>query len=608
VSTGFDYRAFLKNVTQRPGVYQMLDKQGEVLYVGKARNLKKRVSSYFTKSQPNARIAKLVAQICDINLIITASENEALILESNLIKSLHPRYNVLFRDDKSYPYIYLSDHPKFPRLDLFRGSKKPKGKYFGPYPNARAVRNSLQLLQKLFKVRQCKDSFFRNRTRPCLQYQIKRCSAPCVNYIDAEAYQDAVRLTRLFLEGKNQQIIHELIHKMDTAAAQMQYEQAAEYRDQIESLRVAQEQQHINKAAGNIDVVVLLQQGEISCLAFLYIRGGKVLGNKNFFPKLPPELELSQVLSELLAQYYIDTIHSESIPQKIITNIATQEHTWLSSVLSESAGHKVSILHQVRAGHAQWLAMGLENAKQALMRHSADTALIYQRFVALQEALALPQVPSRIECFDISHSQGTSTVASCVVFNNTGALKSAYRRYNISDITQADDYAAIKQAVTRRYLRLKKAQAELPDIILIDGGKGQLSAALQALEELQISDALVIGIAKGVARKPGMEVLWLSDRNQPVKLPAVSPALHLLQEVRDEAHRFAITGHRKQRSKKSHQSVLEQIPGVGAKRRRALLQRFGGLQEIQGASVQEIAKVEGISLALAEKIYLALHE
>lgn len=599
----FDAKSFLKTLTHKPGVYRMLDKQGDVIYVGKARNLLKRVGSYFTRSQQAPKTQVMVSQIAHIEITVTHTENEALILENNLIKELKPRYNILLRDDKSYPYIYLSAD-KFPRLSVHRGAKRGKGQYFGPYPSAGAVRETLNLLQKLFLVRQCEDSFYRNRSRPCLQYQIKRCTAPCVGLVDESAYAEDVRHATLFLQGKDSQVIDELARRMETASQALEFERAARYRDQIVSLRRIQEKQYVsNDQGGDVDIIVSALRDGRGCVQVFYIRGGHNLGNKTFFPKHPPDIDGAELLSAFLPQFYL----GRKAPGEILINHALDDAAWLSEALAEERGGRVSISSNVRGDRARWLQMAVTNVEDALLRHIHSKAGLRQRFESLQDALGMDEIPARLECFDISHTMGEATVASCVVFNEEGPLKTDYRRFNIEGITGGDDYAAMDQALTRRYKRIKQGEGKLPDILFIDGGKGQLSAAMRVLEELQILGIALIGIAKGPERKAGLETLFLSGSSTPIILPPDSPALHLIQHIRDEAHRFAITGHRQRRAKARGTSTLEDIPGIGAKRRRDLLNRFGGWQEIARAGVEDLAQVNGISRELAQRIYDTFH-
>jgi excinuclease ABC subunit C len=599
----FDPQGFIKNLTSRPGVYRMLDAEGEVLYVGKARNLKKRVASYFTRANTSAKTHSLINNVHAIEVTVTHTENEALLLENNIIKELKPRYNILLRDDKSYPYIYLSGDHDFCRISIHRGARQGKGQYFGPYPSAGAVHETLNLLQKLFRIRQCEDSFFRNRSRPCLQYQIKRCTAPCVGLVTREDYAADVRHAVMFLEGKNPQVIDELVDKMDQASQQLAFEEAAGYRDQIATLRKIQEKQYISGDKGDIDVIACMVKNGVGCVEVFYIRDGRNLGNKTFFPRHPHDADAASILAAFLPQYYL----GRDVPQQVIINHTIDDNPLLQEVLSENAGHRVVINSRVRGERARWLSMAMTNAEQNIARHLTSKANMTQRFIALQEALNLDNLPQRLECFDISHTSGEATVAACVVFDAEGPVKADYRRFNIEDITGGDDYAAMKQALTRRYIRLKEGEGQLPDILFIDGGKGQVKQAEDVLEELQVSDVVIIGIAKGRERKPGKEQLYLSESRRMITLPADSLALHLIQQIRDEAHRFAITGHRQRRARSKNTSTLEGIPGIGPKRRRQLLKQFGGLQGIARAGIEDLANVEGISLQLARQIYDTFH-
>ena len=604
----FNYKPFLKNLTSQPGVYRMINDAGIVIYVGKAKNLKKRVSSYFTKSDQTPKTRVMVAQIRSIEVTLTHTENEALILESNLIKSLRPQYNVLYRDDKSYPYIYLSTQQDFPRLSYFRGARKAKGRYFGPYPSAGAAKESLNLLQKLFAVRQCEDSFFRNRSRPCLQYQIKRCSGPCVDLVTKDDYREQVRHTEMFLDGKNTAVINELATKMESAAAQMEFEKAAVYRDQIAALRKVQERQYITgEGNSDVDVIAAMIKNGVACVMVFFIRGGNNLGSKSFFPKHSQQSSEAELLSAFIAQYYIGKSGGRAVPQEIICSVLPGDREWLQDVLTEQTGRKLTIKGNVRGERSRWLKLAIINVATALEAHMADKANMLQRYEQLQDALNLEELPQRIECFDISHTMGEETVASCVVFDVNGPLKSDYRRFNITDITPGDDYAAMRQALSRRYKRVKESEGKLPDILLIDGAKGQLSQAESVMEELGIDQVLMLGVSKGTDRKAGLETLWLSGNPQAFILPANSPALHLIQHVRDEAHRFAIQGHRARRGKKRQQSPLEEIPGLGPKRRQLLLRQFGGLQGISQAGVEDLMRIKGISKDLAEKVYEIFH-
>ena len=601
--SGFDHKAFLETLTTRPGVYRMLDAEDQVLYVGKAKNLKKRLSSYFTRSQ-NRRIQLMVAQIQRIEITITHTEAEALILENHLIKSLKPKYNVLLRDDKSYPYIHLSSDQEYPALSFRRGSRRGKGRFFGPYPSAGSTRDTLQLLQKLFPVRQCEEGFFRNRSRACLQYQIKRCSGPCVGLIDPADYAEDVRHAVMFLEGKTNAVVDDLVSCMERAAEAQHYEQAAVYRDQIQTLRRIQEKQYVSGERGDLDIVALAKRGGSACLQVFFIRSGRNLGNRAFYPQVPPNATEEAVLSAFVSQYYLE----KPVPSEIILSRTLDDMGLIEEVLSRQAERRVRVSCRVRGERARWLQMAKGNADIALQARLNARMDMQGRVQALQLALDLPALPERMECFDISHTRGESTVASCVVFNEQGPLKSDYRRFNIDGITAGDDYAAMRQALERRYRRIKQGEVALPDLLLIDGGKGQLSAVHSTLQELGVSGLTLAGVAKGADRKAGMEQLFLLGRKSPIILPPDSPALHLIQQIRDEAHRFAITAHRQRRSKSRKRSVLEEIPGIGPKRRQRLLKQFGGLQELARAGVEDIAGVEGINRVLAEQIYHAFHD
>ncbi len=598
----FDAKAYLKTLTGRPGVYRMLSASGEVLYVGKARNLKKRVSSYFTGSD-NAKKRALVAQIANIEVTVTHTESEALILENHLIKELQPRYNVLLRDDKGYPYIFLSTEQEFPRLAFHRGAKREKGRYFGPYPSAWAVRESLNLLQKLFPVRQCEDAFFRNRSRPCLQYQIKRCTAPCVGLIDQETYREHVRHASLFLEGKSHQIIDELVERMEAASQALEFERAARYRDQIASLRRLQERQYVSGESGDLDIVACALGGGMCCVQVFYIRGGRNLGNRAYFPQVPEHADEADVLSAFIPQYDLD----KEVPSEVLVSHEPSDADLLEEVLGRQAGRRVAVTPRVRGERLRWVQMAVSNAKHALAARLASKAGMHSRFEALRDALGLDDLPNRLECFDVSHTMGEATVASCVVFDLEGPVKSDYRRFNIEGIAKGDDYGAMRQALMRRYTRLKEGEGRLPDVLFIDGGRGQVNEARKVLEELQVVDVMIIGVAKGPDRRAGMETLFIAGAAAPVSLPSDSPSLHLIQQIRDEAHRFAIVGHRGRRQKARNTSILETIPGMGPKRRQLLLKQFGGLREIERAGVEDLASVQGISKELAQRIYDAFH-
>jgi excinuclease ABC subunit C len=601
----FDASAFLATASGRPGVYRMYDAGNRLLYVGKAKNLKKRLASYFRKTGLAPKTAALVARIAQVETTITASETEALLLEQTLIKQWRPAYNILLRDDKSYPHVFLSDGA-FPRLSIHRGAKKEKGRYFGPYPSAGAIRESLQLLQKAFKVRQCDDSFYRNRTRPCLQHQIKRCKAPCVGLVSEEEYAEDVRRSSMFLDGRSNALADELSTEMQKAAMQLDFERAAGLRDQIALLRRVQEQQSMEGGSGNIDVIAAMVTPGGACVHVISVRTGRVLGSKNFFPQVAIEEGTGEVLEAFIAQYYLSNSERD-LPDELIVNAVHDGFEVLIDALRSARGRDMSISYRVRGTRARWQALAVTNAEQALAARLASKQHLAARFDALGEALQMDEAPQRLECFDISHSSGEATVASCVVFGPEGPIKSDYRRFNIEGVTAGDDYAAMHQALTRRFARLKKGEGKMPDVLLVDGGKGQLAMARDVLNELAITDLLLLGVAKGTTRKPGLETLYLDDASNEFVLPGDSPALHLIQQIRDEAHRFAITGHRARRDKVRRTSTLEGIAGIGPKRRRDLLNHFGGLQELSRASIDEIAKAPGVSRKLAESIYAALH-
>jgi excinuclease ABC subunit C len=598
----FDAKAFLKTLTALPGVYRMLDERGQVLYIGKARNLKQRVASYFREKHASARTRSLVSRIHAIEVTVTHTEVEALILESTLIKQLQPRYNILLRDDKGYPYIHASAGD-FPRLSLHRGAKRTPGRYFGPYPNAQAVRDTLDLLQRVFLLRSCEDSFFQSRTRPCLQYQIKRCTAPCVGFADREAYQRQIQDAVRFLEGRSGQVVDDLVRRMETLSAELRFEEAALCRNQIVELRQIQQRQHVEGESGDLDVVACVAREGVACVQVFVFRDGRLLGNRAFFPALPEGEEANVILSAFLAQYYCD----KAIPAEILLSHEPPELTLLAQALQERAGRRVALTVHPRSERARWLEMAQRNAEQALAAQCASRSGMRRRLEALREALELDHDLTRLECFDISHTRGEATVAACVVFDAEGARKSDYRRYNIVNITPGDDYAAMRQALTRRYSRLREEQGPLPDVLFVDGGKGQLTQAHEVLEELQMSGVMAVGIAKGAERKPGLETLYWSEEHRSVMLPVNSAALHLVQQIRDEAHRFAITGHRQRRAKARTMSALDEISGIGARRRQALLRQFGGLKQLAQAGVEDLAQVDGVNIELARRIYDAFH-
>ncbi|QUN07366.1 excinuclease ABC subunit UvrC [Shewanella yunxiaonensis] len=603
----FNATMFLKNLTSSPGVYRMYDVSGTVIYVGKAKDLKKRVSSYFRKNLPNIKTQALVSHIANIDVTLTHSETEALILENDYIKRYQPRYNVLLRDDKSYPFIFLSQH-QHPRLAYHRGPQREKGQYFGPYPNGGAVRESLHLMQKLFPIRQCDDLYYKARSRPCLQYQLKRCSAPCVGKVSDDEYQEQVKLATLFLKGKDQQVIASLVAKMEQAATEQRYEAAAQFRDQIMALRRVAEQQQVSSSHGNLDVIGVHYGSGIACFHLLFIREGKIFGSRSYYPTVPAETELAEVLRAFMLQFYLNTEVHRALPQEILISEPYEELEELTSVLFEALGKKVVVKTSVRGDRAGYLRLAQTNATNAVNTKLSHRNTVEQRFLLLEETLELSKSIARMECFDISHTMGESTVASCVVFNREGPQKSEYRHYNIKGITPGDDYAAMKQALERRFDKITD-DSRIPDIVFIDGGLGQLRMAQEVVNQKfngHDNPPLLIGVAKGESRKPGLETLIFGDSEESFSLPDDSEALHLIQHIRDESHRFAITGHRNRRQKTRNTSSLESIPGVGPKRRKALLQYLGGLQEVKGASVSELAKVPGISPEMAQTIHDAL--
>ncbi len=599
----FDAEPFLAKLTTRPGVYRMVGDGGTVLYVGKARNLKARVTAYFRASGLTAKTMALVAKVRDIQVTVTTSETEALLLEQSLIKADRPPYNVVLRDDKSYPYIHLTDHP-YPRLAFHRGARR-EGRYFGPFPSAAAVRDSLNILQKLFGIRPCEEGFFKNRSRPCLQHQIGRCSAPCVGLIDRERYADDVRLAVMFLEGKSQDILAEFKTKMEAAALALEFERAARLRDQIDHLRRIQENQYVHGARGDVDIFgIALSMAQV-CIQGLFVRDGRMLGHRTWFPKNELALAEGEMLSAFLSQYYLAGRDRE-IPKSVIASSPMDDRDLLAGALSDRAGHRIEVACNVRGRRARWARMAADNAELSLNAMAADRKQLLSRFVELQAALGLEDVPRRLECFDISHAGGEATVASCVVFDTEGPLKSDYRRFNVEGVPSGDDYGAIEQAIRRRYTRLARGEGVLPDVLVIDGGVGQVNRATDVLGELQVDDIPVLGIAKGPTRKPGLETV-VQAGGVPLTLAANGPALHLLQHVRDEAHRFAIAGHRGRRQKQRRRSVLDDIPGIGPRRKRELLAHFGSVASIKGASSEEISKVPGVSRKLAAEIHGSLH-
>ena len=601
----FDSENFLKNLTTKSGVYRMFDSKGQTLYVGKAKNLRSRVTSYFRAKGLQTKTMAMVAKIADIEITVTASEMEALLLEQNLIKAQRPPYNVSLRDDKSYPFVHITGHPEFPQLRFHRGSKGKTGEYFGPYPSAASVRDSLNLLQKLFLVRQCDDNFFRNRSRPCLQYQIQRCSAPCVGHITADEYQQDVQLATLFLQGKSANVLKVFQDKMEKAAEALEFEKAARYRDQISHLRRIQERQYVHGAKGDVDVFALAEDAGRCCVQALFVRNGQVLGQKSHYVSNELAIDRAALLHAFLSQYYLTGDHFDP-PSTVLVSDYNDDFGVLQRALEERANRKIHLSKAFRGQRARWVGLAADNAAVNLQARGAARSQMNTRFADLQSALSLASPPRRLECFDISHTMGEATVASCVVFDESGPLSSDYRRFNVTDIVGGDDYAAMEQALTRRYKRLKDGEGQLPDLLVIDGGLGQVNRALQVLGALQLDHEVgVLGIAKGPDRKAGLERFFLGS--VAVHIDGHSPAAHLLQHIRDEAHRFAITGHRQRRAKARNQSLLEGIAGVGAKKRRQLLLHFGSISAIKGASIEELSKVQGISKAIAADIYKHFH-
>ena len=599
-----NHRRLVQALAARPGVYRMLDSNGELLYVGKAKNLKKRVAAYFSRSQQSLKISKMLAQTERIETTVTNTESEALLLENNLIKRHRPRYNILLKDDKSYPYIFISTGHAFPQIAFYRGSHAKTGKYFGPYASAGAAREALSILQKVFKVRQCDDYFFNHRDRPCLQYQIDRCSAPCVGLIDSDSYCKEVLAAVEFLNGNSDFLIASYVKEMDHASTDLDYEKAAQYRDKIELLRAVSEQQYVSSQKGDVDIVAVALEGQVACVQIFNIRAGVNLGNKCFFPKLPGVMREEEVIAAFIGQYYL----THSVPEEIFVSHHPSDTKVLQEVLSNKLGKSVSIVCSPRSKRARWLDIAKKNAAAGLHGKMASKAGFMQRFEAIQEELGLDCIPVRIECFDVSHISGEATVASCVVFEQEGPVKSDYRCFHIRGTKSCDDYAAMHQALIRHYTRLKQVDGKLPDILLIDGGKGQVGEASAVLNELQVENVIIIGVTKVAGRRTGGESLIFADTGKVVHLPENSLALHLIQQIRNEAHRFAITRHRKRRARNKTTSPLEHIAGVGPKRRQNLLKHFGGMRGINRAGVEELAKVPGISLSLAEAVYQKVHE
>ena len=603
-AAGFDGRDFARTLTTEPGVYRMLGAGDQVLYVGKARNLKARVESYFARGAHDARITSMIMQVQRMEVMVTRTEAEALLLEAQLIKALKPRYNIELRDDKSYPWIRLTAGDEFPRVSFHRGARSAPDRFFGPFPSAWAVRETLNLVHKTFKLRQCEDSVFAHRTRPCLQHQIQRCSAPCVGLIDRHDYAAAVRHACLVLEGRSSTLIDELNAEMERAAGALDFERAAELRDQVATLRRVLATQFVQGERGDLDVIACTSRNGKACIQVLFFRGGMSLGNRSYFPRFLGAATEAEVLRAFVVQHYSE----QTAPAELLLSHAIDDQELVAEVLSDQAGRKVKLIDRPRGDRARWVDMAMRTAEAALASELAANATVSARREDLRQLLGLDQAPARIECFDISHTMGEVTVASCVVFDANGPLRSDYRRFNIDGIEPGDDYAAMRQALQRRFARLARGEGMAPDLLLIDGGLGQLRQALEVLTELGIDGILCVGVAKGPERKPGHETLIIAPEMRELEPGPASPGLHLVQQVRDEAHRFAITGHRGRRSKARQKSVLEDIPGVGAKRKRALLKAFGGLQGIARAAVEDLSTVDGIDRALAQRIHDTLHQ
>jgi len=602
----FDSQAFLAEVTQSPGIYQMYAEDGKILYVGKARNLKNRLSSYFRTNKQPIKTQALVSRIASIEVTVTRTETEALLLEQNLIKALKPPFNILLRDDKSYPFLHFSDHA-WPALTIKRARhQRGAGEWFGPYPSAHNVRETLQLLYKVFQLRQCDDATFSNRSRPCLQYQIKRCSAPCTGEISAQAYAEDLQHARLLLQGKSQQVTDLLAEKMESAASQLDFELAAHFRDQIQQLRQLQIQQDVDTGVGDVDVFALVSSEGRSSISLLQVRQGRLIGTRHFNFENPLDASHESTLSSFVAQYFLTRTSLPPAPEILLSH-ELEETKILQEALVSKFGFKSRLAHKVRTQRARWLDLAKTNAEQQLTSHRNRSDQHQQRLDDLQKVLGMEAPILRMECFDISHSQGEATVASCVVFDREGPRKQDYRRFNIEGVTAGDDYAAMSQALKRRYQRVKKGEVPLPDLLLVDGGKGQLNAARILLQELGLTKLMLVGVAKGTTRKAGLETLFIETSERALDLPSHRPALHLIQYIRDESHRFAITGHRQRRDKARKTSFLEGVKGVGAKRRQALLRHFGGRKAIAEASIDALCQVEGINRALAEEIHATLH-
>jgi excinuclease ABC subunit C len=604
-SEPFDHQGFLKNLTNQPGVYRMYNQKQEVIYVGKAKNLKKRVASYFRSNVDSIKTRSLVKQICEMDVTVVHSEAEAFILENNYIKKYKPRYNVLLRDDKSYPFIFLSAHTH-PRLSNHRGPKKLKCEYFGPYPSAWAVRESLRTMQRLFPIRQCEDSYYRARTRPCLQYQLQRCAGPCVaGLVSDEEYSQQVQYARLFLKGKNKQVIDSLVGKMEQASVDLRFEAAARYRDQIGALNKVQEQQWVSGNQQEMDVFGFAYRNGIASIQGLFIRDNKLLGSKSFYPKVPAQSSDAEVFQSFILQFYL--AGNKITPQQIVIPCELEEQPAIEALLTKEAGRKIQFYKGVRDEKRRYLDLANTNAETALESRQSHQKSVFARYIELEQILEFEQPIQRMECFDISHTSGQQTVASCVVFNREGPYKTDYRRYNIEGITPGDDYAAMAQALARRY-RDVKDHSKIPDILFLDGGKGQLAQAETYFDDWkQDKKPMLIGVAKGSSRKAGLETLIMAGSHATIPMAGDCAALHLIQHIRDEAHRFAIAGHRQRRQKEKITSKLQSIPGVGAKRRQSLLKYMGGLHGVLQASKGEIANVPGISEELADIIYEHIH-
>jgi excinuclease ABC subunit C len=601
----FDASELLKSLPHRPGVYRMFDAAGEVLYVGKARDLKKRVSNYFQKSAHEYRIAAMIAHVARVETTVTRSEGEALLLENNFIKAHEPRYNILYRDDKSYPYVCISGDA-YPQLRFHRGALDRRHRYFGPFPSAGAVRDGIATLQKVFQLRTCENTVFANRSRPCMLHQIQRCTAPCVGRISEAEYREDVEGASLFLRGKAGEVLTRLQAQMDEASGKLEFERAARIRDKIGRMQLLQSRQFVESAtAGDIDVVAAATERGLFAVNVVMIRGGRHVGDKTFFPRHADAADVEgeqEIVPAFVTQHYLE----RPVPPTIIVpDIADGEV--LAEVLTAQSGHRVEIVGNPGGERRVWLTMAEQNATLAIRQKLAQKATQEDRLAALQEALGLPSSTQRIECFDISHTMGEAAVASCVIFDRLAMQSSEYRRFNVTPAQGGDDYAAMREALTRRCARIVAGEYPAPDLLVIDGGKGQVTVAVGVLEEQGLHGVPIIGIAKGPERKPGQEDIVFPDRETVLNLPADHPGLHLLQQIRDEAHRFAIQGHRARRAKSRTTSTLQEIAGIGATRRKALLQHFGGVKGVQAASVEDIARVPGISRALAERIFAVLH-